>query len=87
MSNLSLGAQPPLEFIPPDLNLLLLKGCQIFLPLWLQTQTNLREISAANLETLITFYQKSQEKKVRLLLAFRHPSINDPYCMAYLLWN
>jgi len=87
MSNLSLGAQPPLEFIPPDLNLLLLKGCQIFLPLWLQTQTNLREISAANLETLITFYQKSQEKKVRLLLAFRHPSINDPYCMAYLLWK
>ncbi len=87
MSNLSLGAQPPLEFIPPDLNPLLLKGCQIFLPLWLQTQTNLREISAANLETLITFYQKSQEKKVRLLLAFRHPSINDPYCMAYLLWK
>ncbi|NCR74170.1 MAG: 1-acyl-sn-glycerol-3-phosphate acyltransferase [Microcystis aeruginosa K13-06] len=87
MSNLSLGAQPPLEFIPPDLNLLLLKGCQIFLPLWLQTKTNLREISAANLETLITFYQKSQEKKVRLLLAFRHPSINDPYCMAYLLWK
>jgi len=50
MSNLSLGAQPPLEFIPPDLNLLLLKGCQIFLPLWLQTQTNLRDLSKKSRE-------------------------------------
>ena len=45
------------------------------------------KIEAENLSILAEYYQKFQQKKVRFLLAFRHPSVNDPYCMGYLLWK
>jgi len=83
----SIRAQPPLDFIPPVYNAFVLKGCQLILPTWLRSQTPLVEIEAENLSILAEYYQKFQQKKVRFLLAFRHPSVNDPYCMGYLLWK
>ena len=83
----STRAQPPLAFIPPVFNPLVLKVCQVILPFWLRSQTPLVEIEAENLFVLAEYFQKFQQKKVRFLLAFRHPSINDPYCMGYLLWK
>lgn len=80
-------AQPPLEFIPPRFNPLLLQGCQIFLPLWLRNKTHLRDIQADNVERLVDLYSQFQQGKIRFLMAFRHPSVNDPYAMAYLLWK
>ncbi|ACK64134.1 phospholipid/glycerol acyltransferase [Rippkaea orientalis PCC 8801] len=82
-----MSAQPPLEFIPPALNPWILRGCQQILPFWLQWQTNITEIQAKNVEILADLYQQFQQKKVRILLAFRHPSVNDPYCMGYLIWK
>ncbi|PZV27009.1 MAG: glycerol acyltransferase [Snowella sp.] len=87
MNNDSIRAQPPLDFIPPVYNAFVLKGCQFILPLWLRSQTPLAKIEAENLSILAEYYQKFQQKKVRFLLAFRHPSVNDPYCMGYLLWQ
>jgi hypothetical protein len=83
----STRAQPPLDFIPPVFNLFVLKVSQLILPFWLRSQTPLVEIKAENLSILAEYFQKFQQKKVRFLLAFRHPSINDPYCMGYLLWK
>ncbi|MEG3437352.1 1-acyl-sn-glycerol-3-phosphate acyltransferase [Pannus brasiliensis CCIBt3594] len=85
MPNLSTGARPPLEFIPPDLDFLVLRGVQTLLPLWLRTRTNLRQIEADRLEILVDLYQRFQAGKIRLFLAFRHPSVNDPFCMGYLM--
>ncbi|HAC62960.1 MAG TPA: glycerol acyltransferase [Cyanothece sp. UBA12306] len=79
--------QPPLQFIPPNINPLVLQVCQQILPLWLKWQTNITQIKANNLESLAELYQQFQHKKIRLLLAFRHPSSNDPYCMGYLMWK
>ncbi|MFM7572427.1 MAG: 1-acyl-sn-glycerol-3-phosphate acyltransferase [Snowella sp.] len=87
MNTDSIRAQPPLDFIPPVYNAFVLKGCQLILPLWLRSQTPLAKIEAENLSILAECYQKFQQKKVRFLLAFRHPSVNDPYCMGYLLWQ
>jgi hypothetical protein len=83
----STRAQPPLDFIPPVFNSFVLQVSQLILPFWLRSQTPLVEIKAENLSILAEYYQKFQQKKVRFLLAFRHPSINDPYCMGYLLWK
>lgn len=80
-------AQPPLEFIPPMFNPLVLKGCQIILPFWLQTQTEVADVDFQGVETLVKCYQQFQKKKIRFLMAFRHPSVNDPYIMAYLIWR
>lgn len=80
-------AQPPLDFIPPALTPWVLKATQTILPFWLRSQTPIVDVQAENLALLADYYQQFQQKKVRLLLAFRHPSINDPYCMGYLLWK
>ncbi len=37
------------------------------------------------METLVDLYQQFQDGKIRFLMAFRHPSADDPLCMGYLL--
>lgn len=80
-------AQPPLEFIPPRFNPLILRLSQSILPWWLKFGTNIKKIEAENLDTLVELYQQFQTQKIRLLLAFRHPQTKDPLSMAYLFWR
>lgn len=77
--------QPPLEFITPALNPVVLRVTQLLLPAWLRSQTAITDIQADNLEVLVDFYRQFQAGKIRFLMAFRHPSADDPLCMAYLL--
>ena len=77
--------QPPLEFIPPALNSVILRATQLLLPTWLRSKTAITHIQADNVEVLVDLYQQFQAGKIRFLMAFRHPSIDDPLCMAYLL--
>lgn len=79
--------QPPLEFIPPALNPLVLRVNQLLLPTWLRSQTGITHIQADNVEVLVDLYRQFQAGKIRFLMAFRHPSADDPLCMAYLLWH
>lgn len=80
-------AQPPLEFIPPALNPLVLGVAKQVLPLWIRSHTAITEIAADNVETLVELYREFQEGKTRFLIAFRHPKVDDPLCMAHLLWK
>ncbi|MBE9228425.1 1-acyl-sn-glycerol-3-phosphate acyltransferase [Phormidium sp. LEGE 05292] len=81
----NIQVQPPLEFIPPNFNPLVFQGCELVLPLWLRSRTTIAEIKAENLETLVDLYQQFQSNKIRFLMAFRHPNVDDPYCLMYLL--
>lgn len=87
MTNQSNRAQPPLEFIPPSLNPLVLQGVQSLLPLWLHFKTNIAEIKGEQVETLVKLYHQFQTGKIRFLMAFRHPSTNDPFCLGHLIWK
>ncbi|PSB18769.1 glycerol acyltransferase [filamentous cyanobacterium CCP1] len=78
-------AQPPLEFIPPAFNPLVYQVTTRVLPVWMRWRLELRDIHVDNSETLVKLYQQFQAGKVRFMLAFRHPSTTDPYCMYYLL--
>ncbi|HLP92251.1 MAG TPA: 1-acyl-sn-glycerol-3-phosphate acyltransferase [Nostocaceae cyanobacterium] len=78
-------AQPPLEFIPPALNPLVLKLVQLFLPTWISSQTAISQIEADNVKVLAELYRQFQEGKIRFLLAFRHPKTDDAFCLCYLL--
>ncbi|QZZ21557.1 1-acyl-sn-glycerol-3-phosphate acyltransferase [Leptothermofonsia sichuanensis E412] len=78
-------AQPPLEFIPPALDATVVKLLQALLPLIIQSRTSIRSIQAENVEVLVDLYRQFQAGKVRFLIAFRHPSADDPLCLAYLL--
>lgn len=87
MPDLTIHAQPPLEFIPPALNPLVLGATKQLLPLWMRSQTAITDIQAENVETLVDLYRQFQDGKTRFLIAFRHPSVDDPLCMTHLLWN
>ncbi|AFY79465.1 hypothetical protein Ple7327_4354 [Pleurocapsa sp. PCC 7327] len=87
MKGREIRAQPPLEFIPPSLNPIVLRGSQIILPLWLRWKTNIASIQADRVEILADLYHQFQQGKIRFLMAFRHPNSEDPYAMVYLLWK
>ncbi|MEG3842285.1 1-acyl-sn-glycerol-3-phosphate acyltransferase [Microcoleus sp. herbarium14] len=87
MPNSISQVQPPLEFIPPAYNPLIVQGCQQILPWWLRFKTNISDIQAENVETLAELFHQFQNQKVRFLLAFRHPNSDDPYCLGQLIWK
>jgi hypothetical protein len=78
-------AQPPLEFIPPNLDLNVVRFLHGVLPLMVRSRTSLHKIQADNVEVLVDLYEKFQAGKIRFLMAFRHPSVDDPFCLAHLL--
>lgn len=80
--------QPPLEFIPPSFNPLVLRLTQWAIrPLYQQFWTNIRSIEIQNLDRLAELYSQFQAGKIRFLLAFRHPSTYDPLCLGYMVWH
>lgn len=79
--------QPPLDFIEPAFNPLVAHALRLLLPAWVRWQVDLRDIQVIDVDRLVTLYQQFQAGKLRFLMAFRHPSTNDPFCMAHLLWR
>jgi hypothetical protein len=71
-------AQPPLEFIPPALDPTFLRVCQLFLPSLIHWRTAISHIEADNAEVLLDLYHQFQDRKIRFLIAFRHPKAEDP---------
>ncbi|MBD2254228.1 1-acyl-sn-glycerol-3-phosphate acyltransferase [Nostoc parmelioides] len=91
MPKLINSTQPPLKFIPHSFNPLILRLMQWLLPLVLRFRTRpwlpagIVKIEAENSETLAELYQQFQSGKIRFLMAFRHPEVEDPLCMLYLI--
>ncbi|WP_353929613.1 1-acyl-sn-glycerol-3-phosphate acyltransferase [Okeanomitos corallinicola TIOX110] len=85
------STQPPLKFIPPRFNPLILKVMSLFLPFILRVRTRpwlpagIVKIEAQNAEVLAKLYHEFQGGKIRFLIAFRHPEVEDPLSMLYLL--
>ena len=68
------SAQPPLSFIAPNLDLKIVWLTKWLLPFWMRSKTSIAEVRAVDLEKLVRVYQDFEGQKVRVLLAFRHPS-------------
>lgn len=84
-------AQSRLEFIPQRFNPVVLRLAQWLLPILLRFRlrpwlpAGISRIQVKNAEILAELYQQFQAGKVRFLMAFRHPEVDDPLCMLYLL--
>ncbi|NJL60914.1 MAG: 1-acyl-sn-glycerol-3-phosphate acyltransferase [Methylacidiphilales bacterium] len=84
-------AQPPLKFIPPRFNPVFLKLAQWCLPILLRFRlrpwlpAGIVRVETKNAETLTKMYQQFQADKIRFLIAFRHPEVDDPLSVFYLL--
>ncbi len=79
--------QPALEFIPPNFSEPVRWVVNRALPWWLKHQLQIAQVDTSNVATLAQLYQQFQAKKIRLIIAFRHPQTTDPFCLAHLLWN
>lgn len=80
-------AQPPLAFIPQHLTPWVVETVRFLLPVWMPWKLSVTSVEAENLEILVKQYQEFQAGKIRFLMAFRHPSTNDPFAMSYMLWR
>ena len=84
-------AKPPLKFIPQRFNPLVLKLAHGLLPILLRFRTrpwlrgSICQIKTENAETLVQLYQQFQAGKIRFLMAFHHPEVEDPLCLLYLM--
>jgi len=83
--------QPPLKFIPQRFNPFVVQITRWLIPILLKFRTRpwlpagIVKVEAENAEVLAQLYQQFQAGKIRLLLAFRHPEVDDPLCMFYFL--
>jgi hypothetical protein len=80
-------AQPALEFLPPNFNPLVLRLCQTFMPLWMRWKTAIADIEVEGGDRIIELFQQFHQKKVRFLVAFRHPNPDDPIALSQLFWH
>lgn len=79
-------AQPPLQFLPPQPNWAVLGATRLVLPCWMRWRENLQRVESHNLDPLVYLMRDFQAQRHRFLLAFRHPSPQDGFCLAHLLW-
>ena len=87
MINEMTQAQPSLKFVPPDYNPLVWKAGKIISPFWLRYNLDIVNVKIDNATELINLFSQFQQGKTRFMLAFRHPAVTDPPCIAQLLWN
>ncbi len=84
-------AKPRLKFIPQRFNPLVLKLVHGLLPLVLRFRTRrwlrggIYRVETENVEILVKLYQQFQAGKIRFLMAFRHPEVEDPLCLLHMM--
>lgn len=84
---MSSQARPALEFIPPHLNPVVVQLAKPIVPFWQHARTSISQIETQNVEVLAELFHQFQQGKTRFLMAFRHPSLYDPYCLSHLVWQ
>ena len=84
-------AQPKLKFVPPHFNPWVHQLAYLSLPLLLRLRTRnwlpsgIAKVEGSNLEVLAELFHQFQMGKVRFLIAFHHPEVDDPLSIAYML--
>ncbi len=77
--------QPMMDFLPPDRQQWLFTVMRPILPMWLRSQCGIPQVETRHIERLVEITQKFEAGKVRYLIAFRHPTIDDQFSMFHLL--
>ena len=80
-------AQPSLKFVAPAYSPIVWRIAKSIIPLWLRYSEDVTQVEIDNAAELVDLYRQFQQGKTRFMLAFRHPTVADPPCIAQLLWN
>ncbi len=76
---------PNLEFLPPHNQIWLLRTLRAILPFWLRWKCGISRIETRNSDRLANLTAEFKAAKVRYILAFRHPTIDDQFAMFHLV--
>lgn len=57
----------------------------MLLPLWLRYRRTIHRVEVCGIDRLIDLYHQFQLGKTRFIIAFRHPTLDDPLCLLHLL--
>ena len=87
MTSMLHGAQPPLEFLPPEFDPKVLWATKTLLPFWLRWKSSVKKLDIQGAEVLVDLFHQFHAGDARFLIAFRHPSPDDAYCLMNLLWH
>lgn len=79
-------AQPALRFLPPDYQPWLHRLVKTVLPFLLRSH-GIQRVETTGSEELARLLAQFQARQARVILAFRHPSTQDPLVLAHLLWK
>lgn len=80
-----MGVQPALHFVPAQFEVGAWRLMQFLLPPWLRWLRGIVATEVRQPEHLVQAYADFQAGKQRLIIAYRHPTTDDPPCMNYLL--
>lgn len=80
-------AQPPLEFLPPQFDPKVMWLARTLLPGWMRWKSSVKTLNIQGTERLVELFQQFQAGDARFLIAFRHPSPDDAYCLMNLIWH
>jgi hypothetical protein len=78
-------ARSPIKLSPPVFKPWSLTIARWFLPFWLKRRLRIERVYSNNVEQLVELCRKFQNGNTRLILAFRHPSRDDIFCLSHLL--
>jgi hypothetical protein len=78
-------AQPRLAFLAPKFNLWVLRLVAWMLPYWLKYKLHILKVDVTDIDRLVEVYKQAQMGRLRLTIAFRHPTPDDALCVGYLL--
>ncbi len=78
-------AQPRRAFLAPRFNRWVLRLVAVVLPYWLKNKLSITQFDVVDIDRLVEVYKQSQMGQLRLILAFRHPSSDDSFCLGHLL--
>jgi len=77
--------QPPLRYVPPRFNRALFRFVASIYRVYLRLALDIRHVRVEGIETLVEHYRLFKDRKIRLIVAFRHPHLDDAALMAWLL--
>ncbi|NJN20142.1 MAG: 1-acyl-sn-glycerol-3-phosphate acyltransferase [Leptolyngbya sp. RL_3_1] len=66
---------------------MVLAGAKRLLPVWMKQNSSIKSVETKGVEELVRAFQAFQAGEVRFMIAFRHPSADDAYCLMRLLWH
>lgn len=78
------SVRPPLKFLPPRPDPLLIGLADLLLPLWVRYKCGIRKMTTVNADKLVAIAQAFLQQRARVIFAFRHPTIDDQYALLHL---